>query len=467
MATLRFSALVGFAAIICAVLFAPAAQARTFPDVAKSYWDYAAINWVTNQGPAGARLLDDYAGKRFAPDQPISREQLAAALVTSLGRQGESVPSPVALTDLPASDPYFHVVQVALALHFFEASKGKFDPVAGVTESQADHALVRMIYLLHPHNDWSMLRALAPGTWQPNPGWKTGAPSRLPWEVAARFLGLRFNHLSAPALEFSPDQDIDRAEAAYMFKAALTVAPWQLEELSWFDQVSLPSLSARQRQIIAFALQYVGYPYVWGGTYPTPDSPYGLQAHGGFDCSGFVWWVLKTELRLRDPQRPAHRGADGGRRKAPYSYGQARSLRHHLLRTQGSQIQCRLGLPHRHLPGQRLVHRVFELLRRCHPGQSEVAGLVLRFCLCLGQAGAQSRAARHGGRHLDKPRKRVRVPDDSPNDAAPAAYSKGTASGRAPARRRRSQSGRLCLGCCLGRARPRSCRRRPTACRRF
>jgi cell wall-associated NlpC family hydrolase len=319
MATLRFSALIGFAAIVCAVLFAPAAQARTFPDVAKSYWDYAAINWVTNQGPAGAKLLDDYVGMRFAPDQPISREQLAAALVTSLGRQGESVPSPVALTDLPASDPYFHVVQVALALHFFEASKGKFDPVAGVTESQADHALVRMIYLLHPHNDWSMLRALAPGTWQPNPGWKTGAPSRLPWEVAARFLGLRFNHLSAPALEFSPDQDIDRAEAAYMFKAALTVAPWQLEELSWFDQVSLPSLSARQRQIIAFALQYVGYPYVWGGTYPTPDSPYGLQAHGGFDCSGFVWWVLKTNFGYAIPnaQRTAAQMAAAAKPRIP------------------------------------------------------------------------------------------------------------------------------------------------------
>ena len=101
MATLRFSALIGFAAIVCAVLFAPAAQARTFPDVAKSYWDYAAINWVTNQGPAGAKLLDDYVGMRFAPDQPISREQLAAALVTSLGRQGEQR-SQSRRTDRPA-----------------------------------------------------------------------------------------------------------------------------------------------------------------------------------------------------------------------------------------------------------------------------------------------------------------------------------------------------------------------------
>ena len=120
-------------------------------------------------------------------------------------------------------------------------------------------------------------------------------------------MGLRYNHLSAPALELSASQDIDRAEAAYMFKAALTLPPGGSTICPWFDQVTLPSLSARQRQIIAFALQYVGYPYVWGGSYPTPNSPYGLQAHGGFDCSGFVWWVLKMNFGypIPDTQRTA------------------------------------------------------------------------------------------------------------------------------------------------------------------
>src|SRR5436305_9578363 len=34
-------------------------------------------------------------------------------------------------------------------------------------------------------------------------------------------------------------------------------------------------------------------PYVWGGESDTTSSRYGPQAHGGYDCSGFVWRVFK------------------------------------------------------------------------------------------------------------------------------------------------------------------------------
>ena len=141
---------------------------------------------------------------------------------------------------------------------------------------------VRILRLMHPQADWTMLGALQSGTWQPNAGWKVAAATRLPWEVAARYLGLRCNHLTQPSLELSPGQDIDRAEAAFMFEQALTTAPARLPGLATFDQIQLPPLSARQRQIVSFALRYVGYPYVWGGTWPSTASPFGHQAHGGF-----------------------------------------------------------------------------------------------------------------------------------------------------------------------------------------
>jgi len=291
----------------CALLMPAVARAQTYPDVAKSCWAYGAIGWVTDQGQTGAKLLDDYAGRKFAPKALLTRQQLAAALVTASGHLADPVTDPATILDLPATSRYWQPVQVALALHLFSLSKGHFDPTADVPEWTADRALVRMVRLMNPQADWTMLSALQSGAWQPNPGWKIAVPACLPWEVAARYLGLRYNHFTQPALELSPAQDVDRAEAAYMFQQALTTAPARLSGLATFDQVTLPPLSARQRRIISFALHYVGYPYVWGGTWPTADSPLGHQAHGGFDCSGFVWWVLKLNFgyAISNDQRTA------------------------------------------------------------------------------------------------------------------------------------------------------------------
>jgi len=66
--------------------------------------------------------------------------------------------------------------------------------------------------------------------------------------------------------------------------------------------VALPTLDPTnagqlaQQQLTQYAINQVGYPYIWGGEW-NKASPVGYccgtQPQGGFDCSGFVWWTLK------------------------------------------------------------------------------------------------------------------------------------------------------------------------------
>ena len=307
-ATRRRLALSALLAALCAaagaLFVAPVAFAKTYSDVPKVYWDRGDITWVTNQGPAAARALDDY-GAHFKPGQAVTREQFARALVVIGGLQNVTV-APVAVADVPASDPYYPYVQIALHFKLMAQSKKGFLPAAPMLSWQVDGGVVRLLRQLNPKADWSMLGALNPAKWEPNPNWKTGAPSYLPTEVAARALGLRFNHPSkSDALEVSPRQAIDRAETAEILYQARHLSSSAISELAVYDNVTFPTLTDRQKQIVTFAFKYIGYPYVWGGEYPTKDSPYGAQAHGGFDCSGFDWWVMKMHFGYTINERVA------------------------------------------------------------------------------------------------------------------------------------------------------------------
>jgi hypothetical protein len=258
-------------------------------------------------------------GGLFKPGKPVTREQFARALVTVAGLEHEQV-TPVTIADMKASDPYYASVQIALHLGLMSQFKDGFHPTQAMLSWQADGAVVRLLKTLDPSVDWSMLTALNPNRWQPNPGWKTGAPHYLPTEVAARYLGLRFNHPStSDALEESPSDPMTRAEAAYVLYHARHLSSWAIAGLAEYDNVTLPTLTDREKQVVAFALKYIGYPYVWGGEYPTKDSPYGAQAHGGFDCSGFDRWVMKMHFAYTINERTAAGMAGAAKPRITYA----------------------------------------------------------------------------------------------------------------------------------------------------
>ena len=116
-------------------------------------------------------------------------------------------------------------------------------------------------------------------------------------ETVARLLGLRINHPAADdALELAATDPATRAEAAYSLARLLDLSDWHLERVrTHAESFDLPELTDWQRRVLDRAVSFVGYPYVWGGTSELPQQPFGKPAPGGFDCSGFVWRVFKTE----------------------------------------------------------------------------------------------------------------------------------------------------------------------------
>ncbi len=278
------------------MLVAPA-LAKSYSDVAKSHWAYSQISSVTDRTVDGHRLLDDF-GTEFKPERAITREHLARSIVLASGHYGERI-TPLEIKDVPKGYRYYTVIQMAVHRGYMSLDKdGNFLPTATVASVKAEAAIIRWLKERYSSSSWSLLGTLLPSSWRPNPGWKTGAPSYLPYVVASRQLQLRYNHSTdGDGHEVTPAEPIDRAEIAYLFSRAYKVAgEWMLYGLADYTSVTFPALSDRQKQVAGYALKYIGYPYIWGGEYPTKDSPYGYQKAGGFDCSGYVFYIMKMHF---------------------------------------------------------------------------------------------------------------------------------------------------------------------------
>jgi cell wall-associated NlpC family hydrolase len=118
-------------------------------------------------------------------------------------------------------------------------------------------------------------------------------PATFGTEVVARFMGLRFNHPAEDeTLELYPWDPITRAEAAHSFAV---LSDWYAESArTQLSAFTLPTYDDATKRALRVAVSKIGMPYVWGGeTDRTSNDLYGPQAHGGYDCSGFVWRVFK------------------------------------------------------------------------------------------------------------------------------------------------------------------------------
>jgi len=180
---------------------------------------------------------------------------------------------------------------------------GHFNKTTGnVKAGEVGRALVKALGLSDAAA--ALKTATSPDGWKPETGRYFGT------EIVARELGLRRDRpTSEDSLEASASEAMHQGDIAYAVHRAKT-AP-SLYAADVLRSFGLPNYGDTRRKVIQYAMSLVGTPYVWAGEWPTrtPSSyPYGAQVHGGFDCSGFVWYVLQAKSASYRPAGRPYKG---------------------------------------------------------------------------------------------------------------------------------------------------------------
>ena len=264
--------------------------ALAFTDVPTSHWAHDQITYVAQANP----WMQDFGPDEFRPDALETRSLLAAALVRAYAPD-EAVDPEITFPDLPATDPAYPYANVAVKLGWIRRTRGGAwsgeDPVR---RTVFDRALVRAMGLQGAAAGIAALHQA------------DGTPYRVPRRTVPYLqlaAWLRLHHdWDDEARDLQPRSLMPRDEVAHALWRAKTTPSWKLDAAARFETMELPTLDpSRTRQrvlrdLTQFAIDQVGYPYIWAGEWNRRSpSGYccGFQPQGGFDCSGFVWWVVK------------------------------------------------------------------------------------------------------------------------------------------------------------------------------
>jgi hypothetical protein len=272
-----------------AAVLLPAQAALAFTDVPSNYWDYSAIKYEAIDHP----WMQDYGTGLFKPATNEARQYLARAMVEMFA-PNEPIDPRIHFPDLADSSPFYRYANVAAKLGWIGKFKdGNWYPGLGARKAGFDEALVKAMGLTAPVQGLANLH-------QDN-GTKYSFGGVLPYMQLATYLGLHYDH-SDDSIDLEPTSWMRRDEVAYSLWWSKNVPSWELSNTTRFDNISLPSLNASvagdvsRQTLTQFALNQIGIPYTWGGEWNVKTPPgycCGSQTQGGFDCSGFSWWVLK------------------------------------------------------------------------------------------------------------------------------------------------------------------------------
>jgi cell wall-associated NlpC family hydrolase len=273
----------------------------TFSDVPTGYWATTAIAYVAgaNTWMRDWRPADD-GTYRFRPLKLESRQLFARAIVRAFAPT-QAVDPALSFPDVDPTGTFFPAVNVAVQLGWMSTNAdGAFRPTDAITTVEAHQALVAAVGL-------GDLAAEAENIHLRN-GTTFDVPAGFGAMLIGMRIGLRYNH-SDEALDVVPDAPLPRAEVAWSLYRAATMPTWTASSLATYADIRLPNLGPAKQRIVQWGIDYVGYPYIWGGEWDQPTSSTyccGAQPVGGFDCSGLTWWVMRAgdAMWSNTPPRP-------------------------------------------------------------------------------------------------------------------------------------------------------------------
>jgi cell wall-associated NlpC family hydrolase len=258
------------ALVVLACAFPAQASATTnssVPGVPKSFWAHTQIAWAVKHDWVPLRSNGKFGAKRDAT------RNAAARVLALLEQQLHGTPV--------ASDPY----QQAVDARWIGAGSGPKDTI---TQLGLDRGIVRVMGLRHAASKLKQIKNAD--------GWKPPLPKGFGVEQVVRDVGARWNvPFGADDWETWPDSTLRRANLAVQaYLLGHLSSSWQYAVDTQLNVVNaLPRYSPLKQAVLGYAFRWAGAPYIWGGTSDQDQVPLGLPAVGGFDCSGFVWWVMK------------------------------------------------------------------------------------------------------------------------------------------------------------------------------
>jgi cell wall-associated NlpC family hydrolase len=289
------------AVLICILSAGTPAQAATngastgkirWSDVTPAYaWANQAIDYV---GATNDWMRDYKAGKDgrypFKPAKIETRAMLAVSMVRAFA-PAEPVDPTIVFDDIDPSARLYRYANVAVKLHWMGIDgHGNFGGDTPITMVTLHKALVRALGLAATAASIDAMH-MTNGT-----PFKT--PKNLGTTLLGMRLGLRYNNAD-DTKDVLPGSQMSRAQVAYSLFKAATLDAWVVPYLeAQYADMTLPNMVPARQAIVEWGLKYVGYPYVWGGEWgfsrPEP-SALGGQPVPGFDCSGFAWWLIKSD----------------------------------------------------------------------------------------------------------------------------------------------------------------------------